>query len=524
MSNYIIALDQSTRYTRCVIFNRLGHIVSQCVLKHRQVYPEVGWVEHYPLEIWANTQVAITSAMDKLGITAGDVAAIGIANQRETTVVWNRRTGKPYYNAIVWRDSRTVDICYQLAKDGGQDRFRSKVGLPITTYFSAPKLKWLLDHIAGLRTDAERGEAIFGTMDSWLIWNLTGGVNGGVHVTDVTNASRTMLMNLATTNWDNSMCEAMSIPRAMLPQIRPSSDPDIYGHTQPDGPVGGSVPICGILGSQQAAAVGHVCLHPGEVKNSYDGASFVIMNTGHKIIHSRHGLLTTVCYKFGHRPPVYALEGAIAFTGMVVEWLQENLGLIEDFAEVEALAKSVEDNGDVYFVPAFKGLFAPYWRSDARGAIVGLTHSTNRGHLARAALEAIAYQTHSILDAMEADLGAEALALKVDGEMTTNNLLMQFQADLLGIPVVRPKENETTALGAAYVAGLAIGFWRDLAEIQQQWSVDKVWKPGMSRETRARLYKNWQKAVARTFCWNEPARFGQIRMQANYFNETLPIS
>lgn len=503
MSNYIVAIDQSTRNTKCVIFDRLGQLISQSTYKHRQIHPEAGWLEHYPLEIWANTQVAITSTMNKAGLKADDIAAIGVANQRETTVVWNKRTGKPYYNAIVWRDIRTLDICNRLAKEGGQNRFRSQVGLPIATYFSAPKLKWLLDNVEDLRADAERGEALFGTIDSWLVWNLTGGNNGGVHVTDVTNASRTMLMNLATTTWNDNICDIMTIPRTMLPQIRPSSDPNIYGHTQPDGPVRGSVPICGILGSQQAAAVGQVCLRPREVKNSYDGASFVIMNTGTKIIPSQQGLLTTVCYKFGNRPTTYALEGAIAFTGTVVEWLQENLGLIDYVADIEGLADTVQDNGGIYFVPAFKGLFAPYWRSDARGVIVGMTHFTNRGHLARAALEAIAYQTRGVLDAMETDLGAEALALKVDGEMSNNNLLMQFQADLLGLPVIRPKVIETTALGAAYAAGLAIDFWRDLAEIQQQWSVDKIWKPGMSRETRARLYQGWQKAVTRAFCWEE---------------------
>lgn len=521
MSNYLITVDQSTHNTKCVIFNRLGHIVGQATLKHRQVHPELGWLEHFPLEIWANTQVVITSAMSQAGLKAKNIAAIGLANQRETTVVWNKQTGKPYYNAIVWRDTRTVDICKRLARGGGQDRFRTQVGLPIATYFSAPKLKWLLDHVEGLREDAERGDALFGTIDSWLIWNLTGGVNGGVHVTDVTNASRTMLMNLATTAWNDDICEIMTIPRRMLPQIRPSSDPNIYGHTQTDGPLGGSVPICGILGSQQAAAVGQVCLRPQEVKNSYDGASFVIMNTGTKIITSKQGLLTTVCYKFGDQPTTYALEGAIAFTGLVIEWLRDNLGMINNFADIEALANTVTNNGGCYFVPAFKGLFAPHWRSEARGVIVGLTHHTNRGHLARATLESIAYQTHSVLEAMETDLGTQALALKVDGDMTTNNLLMQFQADLLGVPVIRPHVHETTALGAAYAAGLAIGFWRDLAEIQQQWAVDRVWKPGMSRETRTKLYKGWQKAVTRTFRWADETPLDQIEMRSNFVSEPL---
>ena len=516
MTNYLITVDQGTHSTKCVIFNRLGQVVSQAELKHRQVHPEAGWLEHYPLEIWANTQVAITSAMNQAGLKARDIAAVGLANQRETTVVWNKRTGKPYYNAIVWRDIRTVDICKRLARNGGQDRFRPQVGLPIATYFSAPKLTWLLDNVEGLRDDAERGEALFGTIDSWLVWNLTGGVNGGVHVTDVTNASRTMLMTLATNTWNEDICQIMTIPEAMLPQIRPSSDPNIYGHTQPDGPVGGIVPICGILGSQQAAAVGQACFRPQEVKNSYDGASFVVMNTGSKIIASERGLLTTVCYKFGNQPTTYALEGSIAFTGAVIDWLRDSLGIIENFSDIEALAKTVEDNGGGYFVPAFKGLFAPYWRSEARGAMVGLTHHTNRGHLARAALESIAYQTHSILEAMESDLGGQVLALKVDGDMTTNDLLMQFQADLSGVPVVRPEVKETTALGAAYAAGLAIGFWRDLAEIQQQWTIDKVWKPGMSRETRNKLYTGWQKAVTRTFSWTDEVPAIQVEMPLSF--------
>lgn len=501
MSKYIIAIDQSTHDTSCVIFNRLGEIVSQHALKHRQIHPEAGWLEHYPLEIWANTQVVIKNAMAKARLKAEDIAAIGLANQRETTIVWDKTTGKPYHNAIVWRDIRTVEICQQLAREGGQDRFRLQVGLPVAPYFSAPKLKWLLDNVEGLRDAAERGEAIFGNMDAWLVWNLTGGANGGVHITDVTNASRTMLMDLETITWNDDICRLLTIPGQMLPEIRPSSDPNLYGYTQADGFLGGHVPICGILGSQQAAAVGQICLNPRETKNSYDGASFVITNTGTRIIPSQHGLLTTVCYKFGDQPTVYALEGSIAFTGLIIEWLRDNLKLIEKVSDIEALANSVADNGDIYFVPAFNGLFAPYWRSDARGVMVGLTRFTNRGHLARAALESIAYQTRDILDAMEADLGAELIALKADGSLTSIDLLMQFQADLLGMPVTRLKVTETTALGAAYAAGLAVGFWRDMAEIQQQWSIDKVWKPGMSRETRTKLYHGWQKAVARSLEW-----------------------
>jgi glycerol kinase len=503
MSEYVIAIDQSTHNTQCMVFNRRGEVVSEHVLKHRQIRPEAGWLEHYPLEIWANTQVVIKAAIKKAAISVKDIAAIGIANQRETTIVWDKHTGKPYYNAVVWRDIRTVDICDELAREEGQDRFRTQVGLPITTYFSAPKLQWLLDNVDGLRQAAEKGDALFGNMDAWLVWNLTGGPEGGVHITDVTNASRTMLMNLETTDWNEQICEIMTIPTAMLPEIRPSSDPQIYGYTRPDGPLGSSVPICGILGSQQAAAVGQICLNPREVKNSYDGASFVIINTGTEIVPSNHGLLTTVCYKFGNQPTVYALEGSIAFTGLIIEWLRDNLGIIEKFSDIEDLAQTVEDNGGVYFVPAFKGLFAPYWRSDARGIIVGLTRFANRGHLARAALEAVAYQTRDILDAMQADMGMELTLLKADGSMTRNDLLMQFQADLLGVPVIRPKVIETTALGAAYVAGLAVGFWKDVAEIQQHWSVDKVWQPNPNSKTRTELYQRWKKAVSYSFEWVE---------------------
>ncbi|MEW5961471.1 MAG: glycerol kinase GlpK [Chloroflexota bacterium] len=501
MPKYVVAIDQSTHNTQCIVFNQQGEIVSRSVLKHRQIHPEAGWLEHFPLEIWANTQVVIKNAMEKAGIGAADIATVGIANQRETAVVWDRYTGKPYYNAIVWRDIRTVDICHALARNGGQDRFRAQVGLPITTYFSAPKLKWLLDNVGGLRQAAERGDAIFGNIDSWLIWNLTGGVNGGVHITDVTNASRTMLMNLSSIDWNENICRIIGIPKTMLPQIRPSSDPQLYGYTQPDGPFGGRVPISGILGSQQAAAVGHLCLTPCDVKNSYDGSSFVVMNTGTKIFPSNHGLITTVCYQFGDQPPVYALEGTIAFTGLIIDWLRDNLGVIKEFSDVEDLARTVEDNGGIYFVPAFKGLYAPYWRSDARGTIVGLTRFANKGHLARAALEAIAYQTRDILDAMKADVGTELGSLKVDGTMTSNDLLMQFQADLLGVPVIRPRVIEITALGVAYAAGLAVGYWEDLAQIQEQWSVDKVWEPDLSSLASTFLYRNWKKAVTRSFDW-----------------------
>ncbi len=501
MPDYILTIDQSTHNTQCIIFNRHGEIVSRYVLKHRQVHPDAGWLEHYPLEIWANTQVVITTAMEKAGLKADDIAAMGIANQRETTMVWDKNTGRPYANSITWRDIRTIDICNELARNGGQDRFRQDVGLPLSTYFSGPKIKWLLDNIPGLREAAQNGDAIFGNMDAWLLWNLTGGINGGVHVTDVTNASRTMLMNLQTINWNPDICDIMTIPTAMLPQIRPSSDPLIYGYTQPDGPLGGRVPICGILGSQQADAVGHMCLNPRDVKNSYDGASFMIMNTGREIVPSSHGLLTTICYQFGNEPPIYALEGSITFSGLLLEWLRDNLKIIDEIPQIETLANTVADNGDVYLVPAFKGLFAPYWRNDARAAIVGLTRYTNNGHIARAAIEAIAFQTRDVLEAMNADVGTPLDKLKVGGDLTDNNLLMQFQADLLGVPVVRPKVKETTALGVAYAAGLAIGFWKNQAEIEGLWAVDKIWEPGLTAKDSSQLYQSWKKAITRTFNW-----------------------
>jgi len=501
MAEYIAVIDQSTRDTRCIIIDHAGKTVSERALQHKQMRPEEGWLEHDPVEIWINTQAVIRDTLKEAAIGAGDIVALGIANQRETTVVWNRYTGRPYYNAIVWRDIRTADICQRLAQVGGQDRFRSQTGLPLTTYFSGPKLKWLLDNIDGLRAAVEKGNAVFGNMDAWLIWHLTGGPRGGVYATDVTNASRTLLMNLDTLDWNDEICEAMTVPKAMLPQIHPSSDPAAYGYTHRDGPFGGSIPICGVLGSQQAAAVGQVCLNPGEVKNSYDGASFMIMNTGGEIIPSEHGLLTTVCYKFGDQPTMYALEGTIAFTGLLIEWLRDNLGIIKDYADAEALAKTVDNNGGIYFVPAFKGLFAPYWRSDARGVIVGLTRAVNKGHLARAALEAIAYQTRDVLEAMNADLGLELIELKVDGELTHNELLMQFQADLLGVPVIRPKLIDPTELGAAYAAGLAVGFWEDHAQVRRHWSVDKVWQPDLSSKVRTELYREWKRAVTHTFGW-----------------------
>jgi glycerol kinase len=439
--------------------------------------------------------------LQKARVQTGDLAAVGITNQRETTVVWNKQTGKPYYNALVWQDTRNDRIVAELAADGGQDRFRPQVGLPLATYFSGLKIKWLLDNVPGLRQAAESGEAIFGNIDTWLIWNLTGGTNGGIHVTDVTNASRTMLMNLDSLSWNAEIAGLMGIPLSMLPDIRSSSE--IYGHTLAAGPFGEALPIAGILGDQQAATVGQVCFDPGEAKNTYGTGCFMILNTGMEIVPSSHGLLTTVAYKFGERATVYALEGSIAITGALVQWLRDNLKLIDSAPEVETLARTVEDNGGIYFVPAFSGLYAPYWKDSARGVIAGLTRYVNRGHFARATLEATAFQTREVLDAMRADSGVELTALKVDGGMVHNDLLMQFQADLLGVPVIRPKVSETTALGAAYAAGLAVGFWQNTDEMRRNWGVEQTWQPSDDDTARTKQYQMWKKAVTRTFDWLE---------------------
>lgn len=503
MSKFVAAIDQGTTSTRCMIFNHAGEPVGQHQLEHEQIYPQAGWVEHNPMEIWERTQDVVKGALAAAGASAADIAAVGITNQRETTVVWNKKTGKPYYNAIVWQDTRTDKICDRLAADGGQDRFRAKVGLPLATYFSGPKVVWMLENVPGLKADAEAGDAIFGNIDTWLIWNLTGGVNGGAHVTDVTNASRTMLMNLETLDWDDEILAIMGIPKAMLPTIRPSSDPALYGKTLADGPFGGEIPVCGDLGDQQAATVGQACLRVGEAKNTYGTGCFMLLNTGTEIVQSKNGLLTTLCYKFGDKPAVYALEGSIAITGALVQWLRDNLGLIEKSADVEALANTVEDNGGIYFVPAFSGLYAPYWKNNARGVIVGMTRYINKGHIARATLEATAYQTREVLDAMNADSGVALTALKVDGGMVFNNTLMQFQSDVLGVPVVRPKVAETTALGAAYAAGLAVGYWASEDDIRNNWGMDHTWTPDMEMGKRKALYDGWKKAVTRTFDWVE---------------------
>jgi len=500
MTKFVAAIDQGTTSTRCMIFNHRGEPVSAHQLEHRQIFPQAGWVEHDPLEIWQQTARVIRSALEKLG-GAEAIAAVGITNQRETTVVWNRKTGKPYYNAIVWQDTRTDKLCAELGGEVGADRFRAQVGLPLSTYFSGPKIRWLLDTVPGLREDAARGDALFGNMDTWLIWNLTGGAGGGTHVTDVTNASRTLLMALAGTHWDSEILDIFDIPHAMLPTIRPSSDPAIYGYTLNDGPFGARIPICGDLGDQQAATVGQTCFAAGEAKNTYGTGCFMLLNTGTEIVPSKHGLLTTTCYKFGDAPTVYALEGSIAISGALVQWLRDNLRMIDSAAEIENLAHTVDDNGGIYFVPAFSGLYAPYWRSDARGVIAGLTRFVNRGHFARAALEATAYQTREVLDAMHQDSGVELQALKVDGGMVHNELLMQFQADVLGVPVIRPRVSETTALGAAYAAGLAVGFWQNTDEMRANWGVDKTWQPAADDTARTRFYAEWKKAVTRTFDW-----------------------
>jgi glycerol kinase len=493
----IAAIDQGTTSTRCILFDRAGQVRAIAQQEHRQIYPQPGWVEHDPTEIWARAQQVLAQALDSAGLRPADIAAIGITNQRETTVIWERQTGQPIANAIVWQDTRTAGLCTELARVGGQDRYRQRTGLPLATYFSGPKIKWLLDNVPGARRRAQNGELLFGTIDTWLIWNAT-----GQHVTDVTNASRTLLMNLETLDWDDDILAELDIPRAMLPRIVSSSE--TYGRTR-DG-----IPIAGDMGDQQAALFGQACFAPGEAKNTYGTGCFLLMNTGPAPVHSQNGLLTTLGYKLGADRPVYALEGSIAVTGALVQWLRDNLGLIEKSADIEALARSVEDNGGIYFVPAFSGLYAPYWKDNARGVIIGLTRYVNKGHLARAALEATAYQTREVLDAMNRDIALTSSAaaglttlrlLKVDGGMVHNELLMQFQADILDVPVIRPKVSETTALGAAYAAGLAIGYWSSLEDLRANWAIDKVWQPRMDAEMRERLYRGWQKAVTRTFDW-----------------------
>ncbi len=496
---FVAAIDQGTTSTRCMIFNHEGRVVAVDQKEHQQIFPQAGWVEHDAKEIWENTRAVCAAALAKADLKADSIAAVGITNQRETALVWDRTTGEPIYNAIVWQDTRTDKIVNALGElGGGQERYKAKVGLPLATYFSGPKVKWILDNVDGAREKAEAGDLAFGNMDTWVVWNLTGGIEGGLHITEPTNASRTMLMDLDTLSWDAEIAADMTIPLSMLPEIRSSSE--VYGQVRAKGVFGG-VPVAGILGDQQAATFGQACLSVGEAKNTYGTGNFMLINTGTEKVPSENGLLTTVCYKIGDQETVYALEGSIAVTGSLVQWVRDNLGMISDAAQIEDLAKSVEDNGGCYFVPAFSGLFAPYWRSDARGAIVGLTRYVNKGHLARAVLEATAFQTREVLDAMNADSGVDLKALKVDGGMVVNETLMQFQADILGVPVIRPVVAETTALGAAYAAGLAVGYWESEEDIRTNWAEDKRWEPQLDPAEREKRYKQWKKAVTKTFDW-----------------------
>jgi glycerol kinase len=496
MAEYAAAIDQGTTSTRFMVFDHGGQVVSVDQKEHEQIYPKPGWVEHDALEIWERTQEMVKAGLGKT--QAADLAAVGVTNQRETTVVWDRSTGEPVHNAIVWQDTRTDQICNELSADGGQDRFRAKTGLPIATYFSGPKIKWILDNVDGVRAKAESGDVVFGNIDTWVIWQLTGGPDGGAHVTDVTNASRTMMMNLETLDWDDEILGILGVPRAMLPEIKASSE--VYGEAKGD--LAG-IPVAGDLGDQQAALFGQTCFAVGEAKNTYGTGNFLLLNTGNEAVQSKSGLLTTLAYKIGDQPAVYCLEGAIAITGALVQWLRDNLGLIKESPEVEELAKTVEDNGGIYFVPAFSGLFAPYWRGEARGVIAGLTRYVNKGHIARAALEATAWQSKEVVDAMNADSGVDLTSLKVDGGMVYNELLMQFQADVLDVPVIRPTVAETTSLGAAYAAGLATGFWSEVEDLRANWGKDKEWQPQMDAAEREKEYGYWKKAVTRTFDWLE---------------------
>jgi len=502
MAKYVGAIDQGTTSTRFILFDDAGRIVTIAQKEHGQIYPQPGWVEHNPEEIWQRTLEVTGEALQRAGVSAGELAAVGITNQRETTVVWNRETGQPVCNAIVWQDTRTAEYVSAFSKNGGQDRFRAQTGLPLATYFSGPKIRWILDHVPGAREQAEGGDVLFGNIDTFLLWKLTGGAAGGIHVTDVTNASRTQLMNLQSLDWDEPVLNTLEIPRAMLPRILSSSE--VYGYGREDAIRG--VPIAGDLGDQQAALVGQTCFRQGQAKNTYGTGCFLLLNTGMYPVQSVHGLLTTVAYKLGNQPAHYALEGSVAVAGALVQWLRDNLGLIGSGPEIEALAQTVDDNGGVYFVPAFSGLFAPYWKAHARGVIAGLTRYANKGHLARAVLEATAFQTREISEAMEKDSGITLDALRADGGMVENELLMQFQADMLDKPVVRPMIKETTALGAAYAAGLAVGFFKNTDDLCAHWSIDKTWMPGMEGEKRESMYRLWKKAVSRTLDWlEEPA-------------------
>ncbi|HWH60711.1 MAG TPA: glycerol kinase GlpK [Terriglobales bacterium] len=501
MPSYIGAIDQGTTSTRFTVFDRTGRVVSVAQKEHKQIFPRPGWVEHDPEEIWRRTQEVIAEAMLQGGLRRNDLAAIGIANQRETTILWNRKTGKPVYNALVWQDMRVEDAVAEFSRDGGQDRFRRKTGLPLSAYFSGLKIRWLLNNVPGVRDLVESGDVLFGNIDSFLVWKLTGGTHGGIHITDVTNASRTQLLNLQTLAWDKEILSIYEIPEKLLPEIRSSSE--TFGQAQMESIKG--VPISGILGDQQAALFGQTCFKSGEAKNTYGTGCFLLMNTGNELVHSKHGLLTTVAYRIGQKPVQYALEGSIAVTGALVQWLRDNLGLIEKSSDVEALARSVKDNGGVYFVPAFSGLYAPYWKTTARGVIVGLTRHANKGHLARAVLEATAFQTREIVEAMEMDSKIKLDVLRSDGGMVEDDLLMQFQSDILNRPVVRPVNKETTALGACYAAGLAVGFFQDTEHLRANWSVDRTWIPHIEKSVREESYRLWKKAVTKSFDWIDPA-------------------
>ncbi len=501
MSKYIGALDLGTTSIRFIIFDHSGKIVGFDQIEHKQIFPRPGWVEHDPMEIRKNSEAVIRGAINKTGISGKDLQAIGITNQRETTVMWNKETGDPFCNAIVWQCTRTEGICRKLSEEYGQDGFRKKTGLPLTSYFSGPKIRWILDNVPEAKSAAQKGPALFGTIETWLIWWLTGGPRGGAHVTDVTNASRTLMMNLKTLQWDKDILTILGIPEQILPRIVPSIDQNTWGHTQKNGAFQATIPICGALGDQQASLVGHACFEVGEAKNTYGTGCFLLLNTGNTAVRSRHGLLTTLAYQVRGQKPVFCLEGSVAVAGALVQWLRDNLGIIKAAPEIEELSLTVEDNGGCYVVPAFSGLYAPHWHSNARGAIMGLTRFVNKGHLARAVLEANAYQTRDIVEAMNQDSGVDLSKLKVDGGMVSNNLLMQIQADILNVPVIRPRMTETTALGAAYAAGLATNFWSGFEELRKNWSVDCIWEPKMNEENRRENYLYWQKAVKRTFNW-----------------------
>jgi glycerol kinase len=500
MAKYAAALDQGTTSSRCMIFDHGGQVVAVAQKEHEQIYPKPGWVEHDPMEIWQRSQEVMDEAMEAAGASADDISGLGITNQRETTVVWDRNTGEPVMNAIVWQDTRTDRIVDELSRDGGQDRFREQTGLPLATYFSGPKVRWILENVDGAADRAQAGDLLFGNIDTWVMWNLTGGTDGGIHITDVSNASRTLMMDLESLAWDDSIASAIGVPSAMLPEIRPSSAP--YGEVSSGGAFNG-VQLAGDLGDQQAATFGQTCFSPGEAKNTYGTGNFLLLNTGTEAVQSKSGLITTAGYKIGDQDCVYCLEGSIAITGALVQWLRDNLKMIKAAPEVEELAETVEDNGGLYIVPAFSGLFAPYWKSNARGVFAGLTRYVNAGHIARATLEATAYQSREVVEAMDADSGVKLESLKVDGGMVQNDLLMQFQADLLGVPVIRPQVAETTALGAAYAAGLATGLWNNVEDLRENWAEDKRWEPTMDATRRDEYFKYWKRAVTRTFDWFE---------------------